>query len=512
MALASGLVKVRSGSTKVFVSVLEFLAGVVGRFQRQPHARPRPDVLGQVAGGLCRRALCVPWRGSVSFISGSLVKRPRIACRRFLERELGLGRRRAVIVLDLIGEFQCAVDGALGFAGKADHRRLVRRHRKRPCRQFLPARLQRQRPVGRQLAEELSHRRNACGGRRLGRVACRAFGRHVARRAGAVGEDQRFLARSAGDAQGQVAVFRNGEGRRLLVDVGSEKDRRLARIGGRRHPGVDARRYGFEPGMRLEAVAEAAAERSEGESEGGRQKQRRGRAKSPRVALRDAGARQVAAKAAEACRHAPLVLAPERLGKRAFLAARPVGLHQHRRVRQFVRPLDASIDLDGRRFFVEAQRIERGKGCHAQRHDRRETRHVGHDPEHPQPGQAEKQADHDHKRQDQRPATLDHHGGADCKPRPGKTSCKAQIGVCRRYLRHQPFQHGRAMSRGPQDSKNNSKRGKGEAARQIVIAWTIPASPARNPVRSVRRTTIAAARYGNGRRRPALPAQASREL
>ena len=51
-ALASGLVKGRSGSVMVLVSLRAFLAGVVGGDQRQLDLGARPDVLGQVAGGL----------------------------------------------------------------------------------------------------------------------------------------------------------------------------------------------------------------------------------------------------------------------------------------------------------------------------------------------------------------------------------------------------------------------------------------------------------------------------
>ena len=117
---------------------------------------------------------------------------------------------------------------------------------------------------------------------------------------------------------------------RLGVGLGRQEDRRLAGIGRRRHPGVDARRQRVERALRAEAVADAAAERPEGEGEGDDQKQRRGGAQSPRIALGHAGARQVAADACRACSPcASDARATAPAAKRVVLAGRPVGLHQH---------------------------------------------------------------------------------------------------------------------------------------------------------------------------------------
>jgi hypothetical protein len=260
--------------------------------------------------------------------------------------------------------------------------------------------------------------------------------------AGSVGEDQSLVAGTAGHAQRHVAPFRHGHGALGAVRIGGQEDRRLARIGGRRHPGVDPRRDGLARGVRPEAVAETTAEGAEGKSEGHDEQKGGGGANTPRVALRNLGARQVAAHSAELLGHAFLVFAPQGLRKTRFRAARPVGLHEHGRVQQIIGGFDAPVDLDGRRPPEETQRIERGKRGQRQQHHHREAAHIRQDAEHAEPGQADEQADGYEQRQDQRPAAFHHHCRPYENPRPGQPSGKTVlVPVCGRFC-HRPFQLG----------------------------------------------------------------------
>ena len=84
-------------------------------------------------------------------------------------------------------------------------------------------------------------------------------------------------------------------------------------------------------------------------------------AQRPRVALRDAGARQVAGHCRQPLSHAFLVLVPQRVGEHAVAAARPVGLHRDGIVLQPVGGFDAPVDLNGGRLSEEPQRIESGE-------------------------------------------------------------------------------------------------------------------------------------------------------
>jgi hypothetical protein len=279
-------------------------------------------------------------------------------------------------------------------------------------RQFLLTRLESQHAIDGELAAELrsAARCSRLGGRlRAGfRVAGGRSRRQVADIAGRIGEGEGLAAGAARDPQHHVAVFRHGEDSGAGIAFGGQEDRRPARVGRRRDPGVDARRERSSRRARAESVRHAAAERAKGKGEGDEQHQRCNRTQRPRVALGHAGARQILAKAAEPRRHPTLMLTPECGGKAVLAAARPVRLHRQRVVHQPVGALDTPVDLGRAGVAIETQRIERRERREREADGDHDARRIRDHAEEAEPGDGKEQADDDEKRQDQGPEPLQH--------------------------------------------------------------------------------------------------------
>ena len=177
-------------------------------------------------------------------------------------------------------------------------------------------------------------------------------------------------------------------------------------------------------------------------------------------------ARQVAAEPAEAGGHAPLVLAPQRVGKGAFPAAQAVGLDEDRRVLEPVGALDAAVDL-GAPSAVGTAAADSSAASAATAEARRRRSAAaasGSDAEDAEPGQAEEQAGDDQQRQDaaaSRARTAIARAGSRVRARCGQVCL--EMSPCRIPLPSALPARTARMRRRPQDSKNSSNRGKGEA-------------------------------------------------
>ena len=369
---------------------------------------------------------------------GRAVQRPRLGRRRVGKREDSLRRRRAIVVVDLIAQLQSTVDGAFRLADEADLRRRVGRHRKGPAAQFPVAGGQSKRAARIELRAELA-RFGRCRRDRIGRCIHRRGSRlDGANRTVLMGDAQRLVARTAGDAQRNLAACRHGDRRRVGIGIGGQEDRRLAGIGRRRHPGVDAGCHACICRLRAKTVADPAALRSKRKGEGCDQQQCRCRAQAPRVMLRHTRARQVGTDIVEPRRHALLMLAPQRPGKAGLRAARAVVLYLHGAVQQGVGRFDAPIDFSRRRQAEDAERIERANGPNDKyRHDGKPCRIRQH-PEQAEPGQAGKQRNDDEQRQQQRPAPLDDHRRTRGPPAE-RQPCRIAAGARRGSFCHRPF-------------------------------------------------------------------------
>ena len=266
------------------------------------------------------------------------------------------------------------------------------------------------------------------------RRACGAMSRSVA---GGIGEGQRLLARAAGHAQRQFAALGHGEDAcvRLRLAVGGQEHRRLAGIGGRRHPGVDARRHGFE--RRPCAWKPSATLPPSGPKEKAKavdQQQRRRGAQRPRDRARERGCAAGRRRRRRGCAAMRRWCSRHSASAKALsLAARPVGLHQHRRMqrarwRARCGGRSRRPSAGGRSAADRARRAPRRPSAAITR----EPRHVGHDAEDAEPGQAEEQADDDQERKDERPAAFDDHRRADRQARPRKPCRQSSSSVvCR---------------------------------------------------------------------------------
>ena len=208
-ARASGLAKGRSGMHEASWSrsIASWPASSVA-FSVSLMRAAGPDMLGQVLGGLGGVRLAAAARQGQRHLRRA-IERMRVRRLRVGQLELGLGGGRAIVVVDLVVEFEGAVGGALRLADEADRGGLSGMTAKAqrpsssspdfsvsmPSAVSLPANwrtLERRSPAAAGLAAA------ACG---AGRV-------DVARVAVLVGEGKRFLARAAGDAQRDVAALR----------------------------------------------------------------------------------------------------------------------------------------------------------------------------------------------------------------------------------------------------------------------------------------------------------------
>ena len=174
------------------------LPGIVGGLQRQLDRAAGPDMLGQVLDGPGRIGLAAAAGHGKRHVR-SAVKRARIRSLGLGQREIGLGGCRAVVVGDPIVQLHGAVGGTLGVAREVDLRRLVGNNRKGPAAQVRLARLQRQRAVAVEPANELTRRRQGragCGCGRLFLFGIDGAGDAVLARIG-----QRLVAGAASDAQ-----------------------------------------------------------------------------------------------------------------------------------------------------------------------------------------------------------------------------------------------------------------------------------------------------------------------
>ena len=422
-------------------------------------------MLGQVAGGLGGSVLGRLARQRQRHVR-LVVKRPRVRRLRFEHFELGLARHGAVVVLNPVGEFERAVHRPLGFADEGNARGCVGNDLERPGGDLIRAGLQHQHAVGDELARKLPH---------AGVLSLSGIGRSLRGDLGGLAfrrrKHQRFLAATAGHAQRQVAALRRIEQGGLAIGVRGEEDRRLAGIGRRRDPGIDARRNRRDARRGAEGVGHLAAERSGRKGEGRHQQEQRHGAQAPGIAFGHAGAGQVARQAAELFGHPFLMLVPERLGETVGRAGQPVGLDEDGRVLEFVGPLDTAVDRGALRPAEVAQRSERGERREREGGRGADAQPVGHQPEQAEPGYAQEQAGDDDERQDQRPGALERHRRLRPHARAGKAAEHAGIrfGLSRLDVRHRPS-HLRAAARCCADSmyEDSSKHGKGEAAHQNV--------------------------------------------
>ena len=191
-------------------------------------------MVGQVLDGLADAVFGARLRQSEREI-GRAVERMRLLARGGRIVLAGKGRPRlahSVIVLQTVGQKQRAAVLLLGIFGKLDGRRLVGDGVERPGQ--ILARAAQRRGAGRRDLEAML--------RGAGRRVHRLFGRRHAAAAGHIEIDL------AGRAHDQRRIDRHGERsfrrrrlRRLLAGMNAgQHDRRLAGIGRRHHPGVDA--------------------------------------------------------------------------------------------------------------------------------------------------------------------------------------------------------------------------------------------------------------------------------
>ena len=268
-------------------------------------------MLGQVARGLGGRRLCAAL-GQAQRQLRRRIKRVRTRLLLVGQHDIGAGGGRAVIIRDFVVKFQRAIGGAFRLLGKADRRGRVGNDGENPIIQRRLAGSQGQNAIGHQLAGKFPGRCPQGFGafgrsRRLGR---RFDGRDVAHYAGSLVEGERFIARPAGHAQDEIAASRYGESSYAAVVLRGQEDRRLAGIGRRRHPGIDARWHRRHARRGAEGIGHPAAEGTVREGKRCEQQQRRQGAQPPGIAFRNAGARHVASQVAQPIGHALLVFTP----------------------------------------------------------------------------------------------------------------------------------------------------------------------------------------------------------
>ena len=239
---------------------------------------------------------------------------------------------------------------------------------------------------------------------------------------------------------------------------------------------------------------------------------------APWIALRNAGARQVAADADQALRHARWCSRHSASAKAACACrsagrSAPAPAYAASSLARF----DAAVDLAGRRVAEEAQRVERGKRRHRQgRHQCRAAPCRAARRKTPNQDRLRKRLTSTTKRQDERPAAFD--AAIDTAPvraRTRKPSGKAET----RWFSLVVSVIGLPGAGGARDSSGSARkqvtaitakarRGSQNVDRRFAALKAEPVGHA-NPARSGRHRSARAARRGNGRRRPALPAPAA---
>ncbi len=397
-----------------------FLSGGVPGDQRDAHGLAGERMFAEVAAGQPLDVLGVAAR-QIQPVFRRGIERARILGGRFDGDDLGPGFGDAVIVLAAEADFQRGGDRRLRLAVKGDLGRGIRGDGKGPA---LAADHQRAGLIDLEKMRGGAGRRrgggllDGLGCRRFGRCrACRRFARWLSGPLASAGLGLR-LQLLCGDGNGRAAGFgfeadgciaaarkahggfgelRHGEHRlsaRRLVRRGGggaglfagQEHRRLAGIGGRGHPGVDAQvrlddgRFGQVEGIGNEAgpVGIGIGKGECGDQHGcGAQRER---VVAGQVRLRGAGRQR-----ADGAGHAGLMLAPERVGGRAAGGDGFV-LNADRLVAQAVAGLQHAVGRLRWRQTQTQQRQEGRQKAEAEEGERAEMGPERHEAEKAEPG------------------------------------------------------------------------------------------------------------------------------